>query len=165
YVGDLHPAVDEAILFDKFIDVGPLLSVRVCRDSVTHRSLGYGYVNYESVDDAGTALSRLNFSKILGKPIRITRYNRDASTRQPNDANVFVKNLDTTIGGKALHRTFARFGAIISCKVDLDSDGISKGYGFVQFETESAARRAIESLDGTYLGGKKVFVGKFRPRS
>lgn len=51
YVGDLHPDVDENILCHKFSQVGPLISVRVCKDILTRRSLGYGYVNYRDVAD------------------------------------------------------------------------------------------------------------------
>lgn len=46
YVGDLHPDVTEAELQQTFGKVGPLLSVRLCRDRVTHHSLCYAYVNF-----------------------------------------------------------------------------------------------------------------------
>uniref|UniRef100_A0AAR2KHM5 Polyadenylate-binding protein n=1 Tax=Pygocentrus nattereri TaxID=42514 RepID=A0AAR2KHM5_PYGNA len=163
YVGDLHPDITEAMLYEKFSPAGPVLSIRVCRDMITRRSLGYAYVNFQQPPDAERALDTMNFDVVKGKPIRIMWSQRDPSLRKSGVGNVFIKNLDKSIDNKALYDTFSAFGNILSCKVVCDENG-SKGYAFVHFETQDAADRAIEKMNGMLLNDRKVFVGRFKSR-
>ncbi|XP_051132521.1 polyadenylate-binding protein 2-like [Andrographis paniculata] len=161
YVGDLDGNVTDSQLYDLFSQMGEVVSVRVCRDLTTRRSLGYGYVNYGNPQDAERALAELNFTPLNGKPIRIMYSHRDPSIRRSGTGNIFIKNLDKDIDHKALHETFSSFGSILSCKVATNSSGQSLGYGFVQYTTEESAQKAIEKLNGMLLNGKQVYVGPF----
>ncbi|KAK9073373.1 hypothetical protein SSX86_007697 [Deinandra increscens subsp. villosa] len=161
YVGDLEPNVTDSQLYDLFNQVGQVVSVRVCRDLSTRRSLGYGYVNYSNPNDAARAIDALNFTAVNGKAIRIMYSHRDPSIRKSGAANIFIKNLDKSIDNKGLHDTFSTFGTILSCKIATDGTSQSKGYGFVQFETEEAAQSAIDKLNGMLMNDKQVYVGHF----
>jgi polyadenylate-binding protein len=159
YVGELDPTVSEAMLFEIFNMIGPVASIRVCRDAVTRRSLGYAYVNYLHTADGERALEQLNYSLIKNRACRIMWSQRDPALRKTGQGNIFIKNLDEAIDNKALHDTFAAFGNVLSCKVATDEHGRSKGYGFVHYETAEAAEGAIKAVNGMLLNDKKVYVG------
>jgi polyadenylate-binding protein len=89
---------------------------------------------------------------------------RDPSLRKSGKGNIFIKNLDKKIDHKSLYDTFSQFGHILSCKIELDETNESKGYGYIQFQTQEAADRATDKVNGKMLNGKKVYVGAFVPR-
>lgn len=71
---------------------------------------------------------------------------------------ILLQNLNDTIDSTKLEEIFQKFGNILSCKVAVSEDGRSKGFGFVQFETEDSANTAIEELNGSAVGGKEMYV-------
>ncbi|XP_066105541.1 polyadenylate-binding protein 1-like isoform X1 [Saccopteryx bilineata] len=162
YVGDLEADVTEATLYEKFSAAGPIMSIRVCRDVLSGRSLGYAYVNFQEPADAEHALNTMNFDHINGKPVRIMWSQRNPALRKSGVGNIFVNHLDKTVDNKTLFSMFSPFGNILSCKVVSDENG-PKGHAFVHFDTEKAADRAIEQMHGKLLSGHKLFVGRFKP--
>jgi len=78
---------------------------------------------------------------------------------------LYVGNLSYNISDDQLRDLFSRFGTPDSVSVITDrSTGQSKGFGFVEFSDDAAAREAM-SLDGTEFGGRKLTVAEARPRT
>ncbi|GMH39880.1 hypothetical protein BSKO_07784 [Bryopsis sp. KO-2023] len=164
YVGDLEKTVDEGLMYQIFSKVGPVASIRVCRDSVTRKSLGYAYVNYISTLDphaAEKAIELLAYTPVKGHPMRIMWAERDPTKRKSGVGNVFVKGLTPGIDSRTLHDTFEVFGAITSAKVAMDDEGKSLGYGYVQYQKPDFAQEAVDRANGMLLEGKQLYVAHY----
>eukprot|EP00620_Florenciella_sp_RCC1587_P015717 CAMPEP_0182574016 /NCGR_PEP_ID=MMETSP1324-20130603/21567_1 /TAXON_ID=236786 /ORGANISM="Florenciella sp., Strain RCC1587" /LENGTH=712 /DNA_ID=CAMNT_0024789235 /DNA_START=96 /DNA_END=2235 /DNA_ORIENTATION=- len=164
YVGDLAPEVSEGLLFDLFNTVGPVASIRVCRDAMLKRSLGYAYVNFHNQADAERALDTMNYTMIKGRSCRIMWSQRDPSLRKSGTGNLFVKNLHPNVTHKDLYDAFSLFGNVLSCKVAVANDGKSKGYGYVHYEAEEAAKEAMSKMEDLSILDQKVDVQPFQRR-
>ena len=167
YVGDLPIDLlrPEEAVNNLFSSVAPVVSVKVCRDMSTQRSLGYAYVNFQTTADAEKVIDALNYTDIVpGRQIRVMFSIRDPLQRKSGLNNVFVKKLDPTINAKALQAAFSKCGRVLSCKVAQDGGGNSKGYGFVQFESADGAKAALE-MSGTKVGANEVEVAAFVRRA
>jgi RNA recognition motif-containing protein len=71
------------------------------------------------------------------------------------------QNLPPSVDNKMLAETFGALGVVVSSKVVSDERGNSRGYGFVQYATEEAAREAIARLNGMEYEGHKIVVTPF----
>ena len=79
--------------------------------------------------------------------------------------NIYVGNLSYSTTEDSLRAAFESKGAVNNVSIIKDKfTGDSKGFGFVEMSDDSAARAAIESLDGTDLDGRTIKVNEARPR-
>lgn len=66
------------------------------------------------------------------------------------------QNLPESIDNVGLQDLFQSFGNVLSSKVVMSEDGKSKGYGYVQFQSEESASAAIEKLNGSTVREKQM---------
>jgi cold-inducible RNA-binding protein len=78
--------------------------------------------------------------------------------------NIYVGNLSYQTTSDELREIFAEHGQVDSAAVIMDRDtGRSRGFGFVEMP-DDAGRAAIEALNGTEIGGRRLNVNEARPR-
>jgi RNA recognition motif-containing protein len=79
---------------------------------------------------------------------------------------LYVGNLPYSIDDSRLQSAFAEFGAVTSAKVITDREtGRSKGFGFVEMDSDSEADAAINKLNGAELDGRAINVSEARPQA
>ncbi|KAK4269795.1 hypothetical protein QN277_022904 [Acacia crassicarpa] len=159
YVGNLDPQVPEELLWELFVQAGPVVNVYVPRDRVTNQHQGYGFVEFRSEEDADYAIKVLNMIKLYGKPIRVNKATQDKKSLDVG-ANLFIGNLDPDLDEKLLHDTFSAFGVIVTNpKIMRDPEtGNSRGFGFISYDSFEASDSAIEAMNGQYLCNRQITV-------
>ncbi|TYJ35177.1 hypothetical protein E1A91_A05G218800v1 [Gossypium mustelinum] len=173
FVKNLSESTTDEDLKTIFGEYGDITSVAVMRDA-DGTSKGFGFVNFEHADAAAKAVEALNGKKLdekewyVGKALKKSEreHERKAQYEQTlkeaadklQGLNLYIKNLDDSIGDEALKELFSEFGTITSCKVMRDPSGISKGSGFVAFSTPEEASRALAEMNGKMVVSKPLYV-------
>lgn len=81
------------------------------------------------------------------------------SSSEHHSRNIYVASLPLSYKDEDLQKLFSKFGKIISAKVIDDPDtGMGKGYGFVLYEKESCAQKAIQEMIGHTINGQRLQV-------
>jgi RNA recognition motif-containing protein len=78
---------------------------------------------------------------------------------------LYVGNLTYSVTSSDLEGWFAQFGTVQSAQVIQDRDtGRSKGFGFVEMDTEAEAQAAIQGLHDQEYDGRRLTVNEAKPR-
>jgi RNA recognition motif-containing protein len=82
-----------------------------------------------------------------------------------NASKLYVGNLSYATTSSDLEQLFAQHGTVQSAEVISDREsGRSKGFGFVQMDSDEAAQAAIEALNGQTVDGRALTVNVAKPR-
>ena len=72
---------------------------------------------------------------------------------------VFVGSLPWSVNNDSLKELFAAMGEIVDAVVITDrATGRSRGFGFVTFADEAAAKKAVDEMNEKEIEGRKIFV-------
>ncbi|MDI1491270.1 MAG: hypothetical protein OHK93_002479 [Ramalina farinacea] len=88
-----------------------------------------------------------------------------AAQESPPVPTVYVGNLFFDVTAETLEQKFAEAGPIRETKVMRDGRGLSKGFGYVEFEDADTATRAIELFNMQNFEGRRLSVQFSRPRA
>jgi RNA recognition motif-containing protein len=78
---------------------------------------------------------------------------------------IYVGNLAYGVSSSDLQQMFEPHGTVQSAQVIMDRDtGRSKGFGFVEMDSDQEAQAAITALNGQQIDGRTLTVNEARPR-
>ncbi|KAK0567424.1 hypothetical protein OC861_002746 [Tilletia horrida] len=126
---------------------GTVLSHKAIIAAETGLCKGYGFLLYSSRDEAERAvglLGRMGLQASFAKESFSARLRRMADK---SSANVYLSNLPTDMTTHQLEHLFAPHN-VISMRILLNSDGTSRGVGFVRLRDRDIAQDCIDRLHG-----------------
>ena len=159
YVGDLDESVTENDLYIYFSKFDGLISVKIPMDTNHNKSLRYGYVNFNTQQNADIATDGLSYTKLKGSEIRIMPSVRDKQQRETLGTNLFFSNLDHTLSSRIMYDRFKSFSKILSCKYSAE-----KGTCFINFSEKLGALKICSQFNQTEMDGKVINVSIHIPK-
>lgn len=166
FISHLPQNLDNKALIDIFSVFGPILSSKIVYDE-NQKSRGYGYVHFSNEEDAIKAISRLNGATIEDHEIKVEKFCSKVDRPTPDVwTNLYVKQFPLTWKKEDLEKLFAPYGTVQSVYIETDETGASKGHGYVNFETNESAKKAIAALHDSPIPGeeKKLYVDRHQKK-
>ena len=159
-------AIDNKALHDTFAAFGNILSCKVAQDE-TGASKGYGFVHYETDEDAAQAIKHVNGMLLNEKKVFVGHHipKKDRQSKfeemKANFTNVYVKNIPLEATDEEFRELFAKFGDVTSASLARDQEtGKSRGFGFVNYINHEHAATAVDDLNGKDFKGQDLYVGR-----
>ncbi|XP_077216211.1 small RNA-binding protein 11, chloroplastic-like [Tasmannia lanceolata] len=80
--------------------------------------------------------------------------------------HLFVSRLSFYTTDEELKEAFSPFGKVIEARLVMDQRTLRpKGFGFVTYESEVEAQKAVKAMDGRIINGRLIFVELAKPRA
>ena len=131
-------------------------------------SMGFGFVQFRSKQDASSALAALDGQKLEGHDlvIKLSHKALDAAEeRRKEDAarklagrstKIIIKNLPFEASKKDVRAPITPYGQLRSVRLPKKFDNSTRGFAFADFVTAKEAENAMDVLQGTHLLGRRL---------
>ncbi|WOG88716.1 hypothetical protein DCAR_0207951 [Daucus carota subsp. sativus] len=152
--------------FSEHVKEGRILSVRVKKHVKNGKnvSMGFGFVEFDSVDTATNVCKDLQGSVLDGHALILQRCHgkKDEQTlkkvqKDHSSTKLIVRNVAFEATEKELRQLFSPFGQIKSLRLPMKF-GNHRGFAFVEYVTKKEAQSALEALSNTHLYGRHLVL-------
>ncbi|CAI4063520.1 Mip6p SKDI_08G0570 [Saccharomyces kudriavzevii IFO 1802] len=157
FIGKLKSTVTEEMLRKTFKKYQSFESAKICRDFLTKKSLGYGYLNFGNKKDAEAAKKEFNYRIFFGQEVKIMPSMKNTLFRKNIGTNVFFSNLpldNPQLTTRSFYLIMIEYGNVLSCLLEK-----RKNIGFVYFDNDISARNVIKKYNNQEFFGSKVICG------
>lgn len=171
FVGGLNRGTTDEKFRSYFQQFGTIVDLVIIKDSHTKKSKGFGFVTYENVDAADNALAArphtLDDWEVDIKRAIPREQNTDTAHQRTN--KLFLGGLPSTANEADImeyfHQTYPGKGTIEKCDlIKNKATGVSRGFAFLELNSEDFADLIIIDNATPNICGKKVEIKKAEDR-
>uniref|UniRef100_A0AC35UH42 Poly(U)-binding-splicing factor PUF60 n=1 Tax=Rhabditophanes sp. KR3021 TaxID=114890 RepID=A0AC35UH42_9BILA len=170
YIGSISFEVREDQIKETFSSFGPIKSINMSWDALTGHHKGFAFLEFEVPEAAILAQETMNGRLMGGRNLKVGKPS-NIPQAQPiiemvmNEAKnyhrVYVASVHPDLSETDLIDVFTAFGVITKCQLAKQLGGKGhRGFGYLEFESASAAAEAIVGMNLFDLGGMPLRVGK-----
>ena len=173
FVRNLNFSTTTERLCDLFRPLNGFMSARVKTKTDSKKpgqllSMGFGFVEFQSKQDAQSAIAAMNGYQLDGHDLLIKESHKAldaAEARKKEDlakkiaarrTKVIIKNLPFETSKKEVRALFGPYGQLRSVRVPKKFDSSTRGFAFADFVTVREAENAMIALQGTHLLGRRL---------
>lgn len=105
---------------------------------------------------------REEYEEDLAKRRALWKPKEDPNALEEAYKTLFVARLSHEVTEENLKQEFEYYGPVVACRLTVDQEGKSRGYGFVQFESSQHLLDAYKDADGRKILGRRILVDVVR---
>ena len=132
-------------------------------------SMGFGFVEFETKDQAGTAVKAMNGYKLDGHELLVKPSTKvidaaeetrkaDKARKTEKKTKIIIKNLPFEASKKDIRALFGSYGQLRTVRVPKKFDQSTRGFAFAEFVTAKEAENAMDALANTHLLGRRLVL-------
>jgi RNA recognition motif-containing protein len=164
-----------------------IVKIKVLKDKETGKSKGKAFIKFFSAEDANLFLnSKLKIEKnkiVLSLVKKFEQIEENELKKNNNSKNkvnkskpnkfsdtqnsqkntlhtAFIRNLPLILEEETVKKTFKKYGKIANIRLMKSKEGKSKGFGYIDFETETDLEKVLKNDQVITLGGKEIHIEK-----
>eukprot|EP00116_Pleurobrachia_bachei_P007620 sb/3467882/ len=171
FVSNLSYSATEDDLNNTFKHIGSIVDIRLVK-SVNNKSRGFGYIEFHTREEVLAALE-MDRVAILGRPCYISECKEKQQGQKADfkfstkmeSQKLYVSNLPYTATEEEIRGLFGGIGEIKSLRMVTTKSGKFKGFLYVEYGSETEARKAVLELNDKEIGGRAMSVAISNPPS
>lgn len=158
FVKNLSDDVTALLFHAYFSQFGNVVSTNLSEDEFGEH-YNYGFVLYESEEEANVAISKAHGVEWLGKKIFAQKIEKNRTKKEPTYTNVFVSSIPKDLSEETILAKFAKYGEITSSVIRTPSQESlnklpeekrkeieTKKYAFINFANPESAKKVIDEV-------------------